>query len=221
MEPSPRRRGPRARASLADSQGRRFLLRARRRGDARPPAPVSGAPSQCCAARTRRRRGGSSSALAAAHLSAAATLPEVGVPARAHLARGVLGALRRRRRASRRCSREPARGGWERPVPWVSGTPAASERGAEGSGPQVRGQGLGGVGGAENDELHQSCLVQSRSSLTWWQQEGLAFGVKALRTSPSLPTPVLQYICGCKAHSCAFFLSSQVPLPGDVSASRT
>ena len=96
LERSPRRRGPRAGASLAASQGRRFLSRARRRGDAQPPAPVPGVPRSCCAARTRRRRGGSCSALVAAHLSAPAVcapLPEVGVPARAHLPRGVLGVL--------------------------------------------------------------------------------------------------------------------------------
>ena len=147
LERSPRRRGPRTGASLAASQGRRFLPCARGRGDARPQAPVPGAPRPCCAAGTRRRRGGSCSALAAAHLSAPevlAPLLEVGVPARAHLARGVLGASRRRSPASWRGSGEPARGRRERPLPWVPGTPAASERGAEDRGPQVRGRARGG-----------------------------------------------------------------------------
>ena len=178
LERSPRPRGPRARASLAASEGRRFLPRAGRRGDARPQAPVAGAPRPCCAAQTRRRRGGSCSALAAAPLSAPAVrapLPEVGVPAGAHLARGVLGAPRRRPPASRRGSGELARGGQERPLPWVPGTLAASERRAEDRGPQVRRRGLVGVGGGGKHDSHQSCSARSRSPVTWRPQEGLAF----------------------------------------------
>ena len=222
-ERSPRRRGPRAAASLAASQGCCFLPRARRRGDAPPQAPVAGVPRPCCAARTRRRRGGSRSALAAAPLSAPAVrapLLEVGVPTGAHLARGVLGAPRRPAPASRRGSRETTSGGRERPLPWVPGTPAASERGAEGRRPQVRGRGLVGVGGGGNHDSHQSCSAQSRSPLTWRPQEGLAFGVKALRTCPSLPSPILQNICWCKAHSRAGF-PKRPSAPCEVSASRT
>lgn len=68
---SPRRRSLRSGAWLAASERRRFLPRARRRGEARPPSEQAWRAETTGPARTRRRDGGFCSAMSALHLSAA------------------------------------------------------------------------------------------------------------------------------------------------------
>ena len=198
------------RASLAALQGQSFLPGACRRGDSRPEAP-SAAPrgrGLCEAAFAHLGTAATPACLSRKWASVRSapgwahwlrfTWALQGRPRAAsgcgRLGRGPLawvrigGHLARLLPAPRCGSLEPACGGWERPFSWAPGSQSASLRGAEGSGPQVRGLGL--RGGGWKELRAPSLLAESRSPQTSRSREGLAFWIKALRTFPSLPNSI-------------------------------
>lgn len=182
------------------SAGCLFALRGRRPLGPRPPCPervdaaawraLFGIVCAHLSAPGGPRASGQSAPRAGAHLAdASSRLP----------ARGP-------RRAGQGLRKGRAAGSWGGPFP---GSPAP-ERRAEGRGPQVRGQGLGGCGYRREPRIKPELLgavAQSRSPLTWRPQKGLVFFGRRAQGPP----PFYRAFAGVTAAALRFSREAECP----------